>query len=639
MMRLSRLLSQRRLVLALGHDTIASVVALQVSLLVRLGGDAYLGLPKEFYLQGSVMMLLSMLAANVIARGYRSSWRYFSTSDLLTLGKVTALTLLIFLPLSFLATRVEFVPRSTYVINSMVLLALLAGPRLLYRMILEGSLSILPSRAGRGAIPVLVVGAGHSADAFLRSLARTPVPAYRAVGILDDETRRFGALIQNVPVIGNTGNIANILENLAARGEMPHKLVVAEDRTTPDRLRGLLEMAERFGIGLARVPNPVELHQGIEDQGSIRPIAIEDLLGRPQTVLDAGLPRRTIAGRRVLVTGAGGSIGSELARQIATFEPARLILTDLSEFNLYSVDLEIAERFPGVDRVARLLDVRDARRVDELFAGERPDVVFHAAALKHVPIVEEHPLDGIHTNVFGSRNVADAAVRHGARVMVQISTDKAVHPPNVMGATKRLAESYCQALDTQQRDRPEGTRFVTVRFGNVLGSTGSVVPLFQRQLAQGGPLTVTHPDVTRYFMTISEAVSLVLQAAGLGAEDGMPAGNIAVLDMGEPVRIADLARQMIRLAGLRPETDIKVAYVGLRRGEKLHEELFYAAEKLRETPVPGVRLADPRLIALDVLAAGLERLEHAVRAGEVEAAYTLLGELVPDYRRSLPGGN
>jgi FlaA1/EpsC-like NDP-sugar epimerase len=629
---IARLFPRRRLVLALGHDAIVSVLALQVSLFVRLGADAYLDLPREFYLQASVTMLLSMLAANVIARGYRSSWRYFSTTDVVTLGKTTALTLLIFLPLSFLATRAEFVPRSTYVINGLVLLALLAGPRLLYRMLSEGSISILPSRAGRGAVPALVIGAGHGADGFLRSLSRSPVPAYRAVGILDDDSGRMGAVIQGVPVLGRTEEIDAIIEALSGRGDMPHKLVVAEEHPSPERLRTLLEIGDRYGIGLARVPNPTELRQGIEDQGAIRPIAIEDLLGRPQTVLDPGLPRHAISGKRVLVTGAGGSIGSELARQIAALAPARLVLSDLSEFHLYSVDLEIAERFPGVNRVSRLLDVRDRARVEALFAAERPDVVFHAAALKHVPIVEDHPLDGIQTNVLGTRNVAEASIGCGTRVMVLISTDKAVHPPNVMGATKRLAESYCQALDKAQRDRADGTRFVTVRFGNVLGSTGSVVPLFQRQLAQGGPLTVTHPDVTRYFMTISEAVALVLQAAGLGAQDGLPAGDIAVLDMGDPVRIADLARQMIRLAGLRPEVDIKISFVGLRRGEKLHEELFYAAEKLRETAIPGVRLAEPRLLELPLLVAGLVRVDAAVAGGDTGAAVAALAELVPDYR-------
>jgi O-antigen biosynthesis protein WbqV len=363
------------------------------------------------------------------------------------------------------------------------------------------------------------------------------------------------------------------------------------------------------------------------------------LLGRPQAVLDREAMARLIRGRRILVTGAGGTIGSELTRQLAVYDPARLILLDNGEFLLYTIDAELRERFPKLAVSALLGDVRNRQRMDEVLAAERPEIVFHAAALKHVPMVEQNPVEGVLTNVIGSRNVAEAARAHGVALAVQISTDKAVNPTNVMGATKRIAEAFCQALDLNEgghgRRGRSGTRFVTVRFGNVLGSTGSVVPLFTRQLAAGGPLTVTDPDVSRFFMTVREAVELVLEASatvGL-ADETESRGKIFVLDMGEPVRIVDLARQMIRLAGLVPEQDVKIEFTGLRPGEKLHEELFHDAEAAVPTANPALRLAAPRTADYAVLARSIDELEEQARAGHEARVIDLLRLLVPEYRR------
>jgi O-antigen biosynthesis protein WbqV len=387
---------------------------------------------------------------------------------------------------------------------------------------------------------------------------------------------------------------------------------------------------------VARLPRLTDFSGGLEERLQIRPIAIEDLLGRTQNTLDRPAMRRLVEGRRVLVTGAGGSIGSELARQIAAYEPQQLTLFDNSEFNIYSIDLELGERFPALPRAAIMGDVRDPARVARLFAEATPDLVFHAAALKHVPMVEHNPLEGLHTNVLGTRNVADACRRAGVAAMVLISTDKAVNPPNVMGASKRLAESYCQALDLLRQSGAQpsggGTRFVTVRFGNVLGSTGSVVPLFQHQIAMGGPLTVTHPEMTRYFMTIREAVELVLQATALGTESpDAEAGHLYVLDMGEPVKIVDLARQMIRLSGLRPDKEVEIHFTGLRPGEKLHEELFHRAEALMPTSHPGLRLAAPRAADAELLGRSLDELAALVQQGERDKALRLLHRLVPEF--------
>jgi O-antigen biosynthesis protein WbqV len=375
---------------------------------------------------------------------------------------------------------------------------------------------------------------------------------------------------------------------------------------------------------------------------ALKPIALEDLLGRPQVVLDRDAMARLIRGRRVLITGAGGTIGSELARQIAVLSPGRLVLLDHSEFALYSIEIELQERFPALRPVPVLRDVRDRSQIDEIVAAENPEIVFHAAALKHLPMVEANPIEGVLTNVVGTRNVAESARAFGASLVVMISTDKAVNPASVMGATKRLAESFCQALDLYEARRrapaSHGTRYVTVRFGNVLGSTGSVVPLFQRQLAAGGPLTVTDPEITRFFMTVREAVELVLQASALSPESGSvdARGKIFVLDMGEPVKIVDLAHQMIRLAGMRPGRDITLEFIGLRPGEKLHEELFHPAEPLVSTENPAIRLAAPRTADYAMLVRSIDELGENARARREERVLQLLGRLVPEYRRPPP---
>jgi O-antigen biosynthesis protein WbqV len=351
-------------------------------------------------------------------------------------------------------------------------------------------------------------------------------------------------------------------------------------------------------------------------------------LGRAQTRLDRNAMKALVASRRVLVTGAGGTIGGELARQIAALEPASLVVLDVSEYALYRIDAELGEGWPQLPYEAVLADVRDRVALATLFARVSPELVFHAAAIKHVPIAEAFACEAVLTNVLGTQQVADLAREHGAKAMVQISTDKAVNPSNVMGATKRLAEAYCQALD---REAAGGTRFMTVRFGNVLGSTGSVVPLFQRQLEAGGPLTVTDPDMTRYFMTTHEAVELVLHASAMGLDSAGEVGGIYVLEMGQSVRILDLARQMIRLAGLHPDEDIAIEITGIRPGEKMHEELFHDREHLVETAHEGIRLARPRAADLATLAAAIEALKTTAERHEDLEVRAALVQAVPEY--------
>jgi FlaA1/EpsC-like NDP-sugar epimerase len=481
------------------------------------------------------------------------------------------------------------------------------------------------------SIPVLLVGAGDAAEEFIRSLSRAPDASYRIVGIVAETAGRVGRNIHGVPVLGTTDTIASVIQELEKSGKKPRRLILTREDMGGARVRDLLDAATEAGLTLARLPRLTEFKSGLADTTEVRPIAIEDLLGRPQKPLDQSAMAGLIKGKRVLITGSGGSIGSELVRQICDLEPAELTLLDSSEYNLYSIDIEISVSHPDLVRRAIIADVRDRHAIYRLFDDVSPELVFHAAALKHVPLVETNPCEGVLTNVVGTTNVADACVSTGVSVMVMISTDKAVNPTNIMGASKRIAERYCQALDLK-RGADAGTRFVTVRFGNVLGSTGSVVPLFQKQIASGGPLTVTDPQMKRYFMTIREAVELILQASALADNHNERVGKIFVLDMGEPVLIMDLAHQMIRLAGLVPDKDIEIKITGLRPGEKLFEEMFHGGEPLVKTESDGILLAAPRGADIAIITLAIKNLTEATCEADVERVMTLIGDLVPEYR-------
>jgi O-antigen biosynthesis protein WbqV len=617
------------------HDVGMAALSFALALYLRIGDDIVNYEPRLTVLYGVVFTCIA--AAVFLLTGlYRGIWRYASLPDLYSITRAVTLTVLIFLPVMFVFTRLEVLPRSMLPINWLVLVALLGAPRLGYRLFKDRGLDHILERDSVASVPVLLISTKDGADTFIRETVRDRNALYRVVGILADTPSRVGRQIYGVPVLGTIDQLDAVVARLDRRGDRPQKLVIAGQSLAGQEVRRLLDRADALAIPLARLPRLTEFRQSLGDVArKVEPIALEDLLGRPQAVLDREAMGRLIEGRRVMVTGAGGTIGSELARQIAAFEPSRLILVDNSEFLLYAIDGELRERHLSLQIVPLLGDVRDRSRVDAVMAAEAPELVFHAAALKHVPMVESNPVEGVLTNVIGSRNVAEAARAHGAALAVMISTDKAVNPASVMGATKRLAESICQALDLQEARRPSSrTRFVTVRFGNVLGSTGSVVPLFTRQLAAGGPLTVTHPEVSRFFMTVREAVELVLEASAARPqpEDADSRGKIFVLDMGEPVKIVDLARQMIRLAGLRPGRDIRLEFTGLRPGEKLHEELFHDAESPMRTNNPALRLAAPRTADYAVLARSIDELEEQARAGHEARVLDLLHRLIPEYR-------
>lgn len=632
MKSVSSLFTQPRNLLVLLHDTAMAFIAVGVAFFLRLGFAAFEQV--ETVLELSAIYASLALIVYLFTGLYRHVWAYVSFADGVNIVRSATIAALSFVPLMFLVTRLEAVPRSVPVIAWFVLIAFLAAPRLAYRLVKDQRFGFLAtSQAARS--PVLLIGAGDDAAHFIRATELDPDSRYRVVGLVTATPSRVGQSMHGIEVLGLERDLKTIIERLTARGRKPERLILARPETNRDTLRELLRIAQDAGCTLATVPPATDLQNyGQGEAVTIRPVALEDLLGRPARSLDRAAMAGLIKNKRVLITGAGGSIGSELVRQIADAAPASVALLDHGEFNLYTIEMEVRQRWPDLDARPILADVRDRSRIEAVFESEQPDIVFHAAALKHVPMVEFNPVEGLATNALGTRTIADACLAHQVPEMVLISTDKAVNPANVMGAGKRLAELYCQAADISGK----GTRFITVRFGNVLGSAGSVVPLFQKQLAEGGPLTVTHADIERYFMTIGEAVELVLQAAALGPGRN-DQGAIYVLDMGAPVKIVDLARQIIRLAGKVPDEDIKIEVTGLRPGEKLYEELFHGQEPPVGTNMDGIMIARPRTSAFEDIAARLDQLAEACKRQDEAAALSVLRELVPELSRPTPPSN
>jgi len=592
--------------------------------LVSGGGTPALGSAPGWALPWAVAALL---LAGLPFRISVQYWRFAGTHDLLALAAAAIAAAAIF-PVGLREGGGALPGPSFPVAHALALMVLLAAPRLAYRLTQE-------PRAGRGGAAILLIGAGDASDLFLRALAAERDPPFHVVGLVSTGTAQTGRRINGQPILGGLAELAAVLARLRDEGGLPSTLVVTDPALAGAALAQVMACAEQEGVRVASAPRLTSLDTARAPGGlQLAPVAIEDLLNRPQVRLDREGMARLVQGRRVLVTGAGGTIGSELARQVAALGPQQLVLVDSGEFALWQIDLELGETFATLPRHAVIADVRDEARIRGVFEQFRPELVFHAAALKHVPMVEANPAEGLLTNAAGTRNVADAARAAGAAALVLISTDKAVNPTSVMGASKRLAEMYCQALDIQARSGG-GMRCITVRFGNVLGSTGSVVPLFQRQLARGGPLTVTHPDMQRYFMTVREAVGLVLQASVVGTLDASPAllrdGGIFVLDMGEPVKISDLARNMIRLAGLRPDIDVAVRYTGLRPGEKLFEELFHGREPAVPTGHDGLLIAAPRTADAAIVGRAIDEIAASARGGNIRLALAQLGRQIPEF--------
>lgn len=542
---------------------------------------------------------------------YKGLWRFASLPDLWNILRAAILGALAIAVTLFLYNRLATVPRTVLLVYPPVLAVLLGLPRLAYRYWKDSRLDFL-SRSP--AMRVLVLGAGRAGDTLVRGLVREN--RYRLVGILDDNQQIRGARIHGVPVLGNLEQLPELSRETAAQ-----MLLIAMPSATRLQMQRVVGLCESTGLPFRTVPRLADVIAGRSSFGELREVAIEDLLGREQVQLDWTSIRTGISGKRVLVTGGGGSIGSELCRQVARLGASSLTILEISEYNLYRIEQELRREFPDLLLDARIGDCGDLPCCEHVFSAARPQVVFHAAAYKHVPLLQEQLREAFRNNVLGTQVVARAADRHGVECVVLISTDKAVNPSSIMGACKRAAEIYCQNFAMQSQ-----TRFITVRFGNVLDSAGSVVPLFREQIRKGGPVTVTHPEITRYFMTIPEACQLILQAGVLGK-----GGEIFALDMGEPVKIAYLAEQMILLAGKQPGRDIEIAYTGLRAGEKLFEELFHPLENYQATAHAKIYLAQSRLMAWSLLAMQMQQAEIAVREFDEPQLRRILGQLLPEF--------
>jgi O-antigen biosynthesis protein WbqV len=579
-----------------------------------------------------LVFLLTGLGIDVASRTWRRSWRFTSLKDVLVSTREATIIALALLVAVFILDRGAALPRSAFLLTWLLDVGLFNGLLLLRRAAHENTLAhtfapFLDRRMSEGK-PLLLLGRLEAIDSFLRELSRQSPPQYRPVGCVAETVGDARREVRGVRALGHMGEIKKILDEFGL-GEAEPGILFLDGAPPPADLDAeAVARLKKRGVRLLRTNRITDLQSHLGPL-SLTELDVNDLLARPPVNLDPDRVRRLLTGKRVLVTGAGGSIGSEICRQVAASACAHLAMMDNSEFGLFKIDQEIGDAFPTLSRSARLCDVRDAGRVRACLTTEAPEIVFHAAALKHVPLMESHPSDSILTNVVGSGNVADASVAAGVKHFIFISTDKAVDPPNVMGATKRLAErTVCQ------RRRNGGPKVNVVRFGNVLGSAGSVVPTFLKQISRGGPLTLTHPDIERYFMTIPEAVQLVLHATAKSAFDDVE--GVLVLDMGEPVKIIDLARRLIELQGLRPGTDIEIRVTGLRPGEKMTESLV----DLTETATP----CDPSVMQIvdsngDVRLSDkdLSLLEAAARRGDDDQVRKLTFELLASLRTPRTG--
>jgi len=559
-------------------------------------------------------VIVVVQGANFLYFGlYRGVWRFASVPDLVRILQAVLVGVSLCAVAVFLMTRMTYIPRASFPLFAGLLVVFLGGPRLAYRWFRDRR----PYR--ESSKNALIVGAGRAGETLARSLLHDPSSEYRPVGFIDDDPDKKGRDIHGIRVVGHCDQAPEIAARVGA-----DVVIIAIPSASSVQMRRIVECCERSNLPMRTIPRMADLVSGRAAPSDLRDITIEALLTRQPVQPDWPTIRDELTGRTILVTGGGGSIGSELCRQIARLDPSRLIVVDASEFNLHRIELDLRATHPALSISIVLADVCDTVAIHRLFERHRPDVVFHAAAYKQVPMLESHVREAVRVNTLGAQTVARAAAAHAVDCFVLVSSDKAVNPVNAMGASKRLAEMVCRAVD----DASVSTRFVAVRFGNVLDSTGSVVPLFREQIASGGPVTVTHRDMERYFMTIPEACQLIMASGTLGM-----GGEVFVLDMGEPVRILYLAEQMIRLSGKVPGKDVAIEIVGLRPGEKLSEELFHSTESAGPTRHEKIFLARSRSVEPAAFTPQLERLRGACDAFDESALRRILAELVPEYFR------
>lgn len=626
-------LTSRNFLIAL-HDLLATTAALFVAFYLRFeGGDGfYARLPLLFHILpyflafSVVVFFLSNLTT--------TKWRFISLPDALNIIRAATVLTVALLVLDYIlvAPNVRgafFLGKVTIILYWFLEIFFLSALRMTYRYFRYTRVR----RHARGgeAAPTLLIGRAADVEVLLRGIESGAIKHIWPVGVLSPSRADLGQLIRNVPVLGGIDDVEDVISDFAKRDKAIARLIMTPSAFEPDsHPESILMRARKLGVIVSRMPS---LESG--DTPRLTAVAVEDLLLRPSEKIDYARLEALIRSKAVIVTGGGGSIGSEICERVVAFGAARLLIVENSEPALYAVTETLAARGATAQIEGRIADIRDRERIMRLMAEFKPDIVFHAAALKHVPILERDWSEGVKTNIFGSINVADAAVAAGAEAMVMISTDKAIEPVSMLGLTKRFAEMYCQALDRDLAAGANGTkppmRLISVRFGNVLASNGSVVPKFKAQIEAGGPVTVTHPDMVRYFMTIREACDLVITAATHALGTQRPDVSVYVLNMGQPVKIVDLAERMIRLSGLQPGYDIEIVFTGMRPGERLHEILFASEEPTREIGVPGIMAAQPNEPPMQTLRKWNAALEQAIARDDRATIRTILKDAVPEF--------
>lgn len=603
-------------------DIVMVILSLYIALMLRfdfLVEARYM----ELFKVSIIPVIVLTLIFNKVFNLYNSIWKYASIEELLSIIYSVSLTNVVFIVYSYVLSHLKITqnvfyrfPYTVHVIFWMICIILLGGTRFAYRVTYESKKNKENDQEKKTNL--LIIGAGDAAAMLIKEIKRSKKLNYNIIGLIDDDEEKKGKLIYGVKVIGNRNNVVKVCNKNSVQ-----EIIVAMPSAQYEDRRIIFNICKGTKCKLKTLPSISDIIDEKFNMKKIRDVSIDDLLGREEVKLNTENIEKYIRDKVILVTGGGGSIGSELCRQIARFNPRKLIILDIYENNAYDLQMEMNYKYPKLDKEVIIASIREKKRLNEVFEKFKPDVVFHAAAHKHVPLMEGNPSEAIKNNVLGTFNVLKCCDEYGVKKFVQISTDKAVNPTNIMGATKRFCELMAQAFDKVSK-----TEYVAVRFGNVLGSNGSVIPLFKKQIAHGGPVTVTHPEINRFFMTIPEAAQLVIQAGAMAH-----GGEIFVLDMGKPVKIVDLAKDLITLSGLKPDEDIKIEFTGLRPGEKLYEELLMNEVALTSTEHDKIHVEKPMDIKMSFIEESIEEFKSVLKSNDKEEIYKIMAEKVPTYKR------
>lgn len=633
LIKTSDFVEQNRTLAILCHDVLAVYLSLPLALWLY-AGEEIAHYPFLHILIHSIVLGFVALGVFLWSQLYKGLWRYVALKEFMTIAMTSTVIILIYLPLMLLMSKPVQIPRFVIVLVWLCMITLLAGSRFVYRVLrnrLDASTTSRFSPVPQSRI--LLVGVNTQTEHFIKEVENNAQSLYEIIGIVDDGKHNIGRYIHGIEVMGRIDDIPHIISHLNVQGAHPHHLVIADPDLKGLKLQKVLDLCSSFNIDLSRIPKLTDMNKANPHAFDLEPISVEDLLKRTQNTRDRKPMKAFIQNRRILITGGGGTIGRELARQIALLHPSNLTLMDYSESLLYRAYLELSEEFPDLSIKQVLADVTDAIRMQKVLAQEKPDIIFHAASLNKEPIAELNPEEAVLTNIIGTRNIAEAARLHKVKAMILLSTDKASQPTTVIGKTKRVSECLCQSFD-KLNDEKTSTRFVVVRFSHVLKSNDSLAHLFRHQLHKGGPLTIPDKRMTRYFMPTHEAIELIIQSAVIGFKSSKMTGQIYVLTIGESVHVDHLARQMILLAGYKPDEDIKIEYTGQQNGEKLYEPTLSNVEDLQSTSCEGLMLATTEVYATKKIVSSLDKLEETARLRETEKVHLLLNELIPDYQSS-----